>query len=276
MPPAGLAKLAPLSDCAYFLDVDGTLLEIRPRPQDVVANEELRALLTEIGAACNGALALVSGRMIDDVDRIFAPLALPAAGLHGAEVRFSDGSRTLAQSSVMDVARPRLRQFAADHPGLTLEDKGATLALHFRQRPELAGEVLAALAQFAQDPELAVQEGKMVAELKQVHHNKGAAIAALLETPPFCGRRPVFIGDDLTDESGFQSVNAKGGVSVRIGLAEEADRGAVLASTTRRSCGGSLVRLWRVVEVHAFVGVRLDFLPAYGSFPKGGGQCRLS
>lgn len=220
--PDRLAELAPVSDCAYFLDVDGTLLAIRPRPRDVIADAPLRTLLADLSAAANGALALVSGRMIDDVDHIFDPLVVPAAGLHGAEIRFSNGSRTLAQSSVMDAARPRLRQFAADHQGLALEDKGATLALHFRQRPELAGEVLANLAQLAQEFGLAVQEGKMVAELKEVGHNKGAAIAALLETLPFLGRRPVFIGDDLTDESGFQLVNARSGVSVRIGLAEGA------------------------------------------------------
>lgn len=222
LPLDRLAELAPVSDCAYFLDVDGTLLAIRPRPQDVIADAPLRTLLAELSAAANGALALVSGRMIDDVDRIFDPLVVPAAGLHGAEIRFPDGSRTLAQSSVMEPARPRLRQFAADRQGLALEDKGATLALHFRRRPELAGEVLAILAQLAQEFGLAVQEGKMVAELKEAGHNKGAAIAALLETPPFLGRRPVFIGDDLTDESGFQLVNARSGVSVRIGLAEGA------------------------------------------------------
>jgi len=219
MPPGGLAKAAPASGSAYFLDVDGTLLDIRPRPEDVVADEGLRILLTALAAAADGALALVSGRRIDDIDRIFAPLAFPAAGLHGAEIRFPDGSRILAQSGVMDFARPELGAFVARHPGLRLEDKGATLAVHFRQRPELASEVLRALAAVAHEG-LAVQEGKMVAELKQVQYAKGAAIASLLEAAPFLGRRPVFIGDDLTDESGFCFVNAQGGVSIRVGPAE--------------------------------------------------------
>jgi trehalose 6-phosphate phosphatase len=222
LPSGGLARLAPAPTSAYFLDVDGTLLEIRPKPGDVVADESLRQLLANLGVAAAASLALVSGRKIDDLDRIFAPMVLPAAGLHGAEIRFSDGSRTRAQSGVMDVARPTLRVFAAAHPGLMLEDKGATLALHFRQRPELERQVLAVLEPFAKDSDLAVQPGKMVAELKQMGHTKATGVAALLATSPFLGRRPVFIGDDLTDESGFAFVNAKGGVSVRIGAPESA------------------------------------------------------
>jgi len=220
LPPGGLAKLAPASSCAYFFDVDGTLLEIKPRPEDVVSDEELRQLLVALGLAANGALALVSGRMINDIDRIFAPLALPAAGLHGAEIRFPDGARTRVQSAVMDEARPKLGDFVAAHPGARLEDKGATLAVHFRQRPELEGDVRAFLAGFAQGG-LAVQEGKLVAELKQGQYNKGVAIAALLQEAPFLGRRPVFIGDDLTDEKGFRLVNEKGGITVRVGPPED-------------------------------------------------------
>ncbi|MEJ0095544.1 MAG: trehalose-phosphatase [Methylocella sp.] len=222
MPAGGLARLAPPSTSAYFLDVDGTLLEIRPQPGDVVSDEFLRALLTKVRAAADGALALVSGRKIDDLDRIFAPIVLPAAGLHGAEIRFADGSRIAAEDGVMDAARPKLREFAAAHPGLILEDKGATLALHFRQRPELEAKVLAALQPFAENPDLAVQPGKMVAELKQVAHTKATAIAALLASPPFIGRRPVFIGDDLTDEGGFAFVNERGGISARIGAPQAA------------------------------------------------------
>ncbi len=122
----------------------------------------------------------------------------------------------------MDAARPKLRDFAARYRGLMLEDKGATLALHFRQRPELADEVLAILQSVAQAPDLAVQRGKMVAELKQASHSKATAVEALMRSAPFAGRTPVFIGDDLTDESGFAFVNAQGGVSVRVGAAKGA------------------------------------------------------
>lgn len=217
--PGDLAKIAPPTACAYFLDVDGTLLEIRPRPEDVVADHALRTLLAALAAGASGALGLVSGRRIDDVDRIIAPLVFPTAGLHGAEIRFPDGSQTTPQTSVMDSIRPPLVNFIAAHPGLRLEDKGATVAVHFRQIPELAGEVLGFLDTLAQNAGLSVQEGKMVAELKQAHHDKGKGIAALMERLPFSSRKPVFIGDDLTDESGFQFVNAVGGISVRVGLA---------------------------------------------------------
>jgi len=220
MQPGDLARIASLSSCAYFLDADGTLLDIMPRPEDVVADDGLRELLAELAFVARGALALVSGRAIKDIDRIFAPLVFPAAGLHGAEIRFPDRSRSGSPNdSAMDGVRPPLADFMTAHPGLRLEDKGAALAIHFRQTPELGDEVLEFLGALAQQSGLAVQEGKMVAELKQAHHDKGNGIAALLARPPFSGRKPVFIGDDLTDESGFLFVNAQGGVSVRVGPA---------------------------------------------------------
>jgi trehalose 6-phosphate phosphatase len=220
MQPGDLARIAPLSSCAYFLDVDGTLLDIMPRPEDVVSDDGLRTLLAGLFGAARGALALVSGRTIADIDRIFAPLVFPVSGVHGAEIRFPDRSRgSNPNDGAMDAARAPLAGFVAAHPGLSLEDKGAALTIHFRRRPELAHEVLEFLVALAQQSGLAVQEGKMVAELKQPHHDKGNGIAALLARPPFLGRKPVFIGDDLTDESGFLFVNARGGVSVRVGAA---------------------------------------------------------
>jgi trehalose 6-phosphate phosphatase len=219
LPPGDLARLAPLATSAYFLDVDGTLLELKPRPEDIVADEILRALLAGLAAATSGALGLVSGRKIDDLDRIFAPLIFPAVGLHGAEIRFSDGTRRAPPTGAMDAVRAPLSDFTTARPGLRLEDKGAALAVHFRQAPELGGEVLEFLGKLAQKTGLAMQPGKMVAELKGAHHDKGSGIAALLATAPFTTRKPVFIGDDLTDESGFLFVNAQGGVSVRAGPA---------------------------------------------------------
>ncbi len=221
MQPGDLARIAPCSSCAYFLDVDGTLLDIMPRPEDVVADAALRTLLAGLAGAACGALALVSGRTIADIDRIFAPLVFPAAGMHGGEIRFPDKSRSSSPDGAMDQVRPPLAGFVAAHPGLRLEDKGAALAIHFRQTPDLADEVLEFLGKVAHQSGLAVQQGKMVAELKEARHDKGKGIAALLANPPFSGRKPVFIGDDLTDESGFLFVNALGGVSVRVGLAAE-------------------------------------------------------
>ena len=219
LPPGELTKLAPLSSSAYFLDVDGTLIEIKPRPEDVAADEVLRTMLAELAAAAGGALGLVSGRTIDDLDRIFAPLIFPAVGLHGAEIRFSDGARLVPPLGAMDAVREPLAKFIAAHAGLRLEDKGAALAVHFRQAPDLAGEVLKFVGALAENSGLAVQPGKMVAELKDARHDKGNGIAALLANPPFTSRKPVFIGDDLTDESGFLFVNTQGGISVRAGPA---------------------------------------------------------
>jgi len=189
-----------------------------PRPEDVVADEGLRTLLAGLVGAARGAVGLVSGRAIEDIDRIFAPLILPVSGLHGAEIRFPDRSRgSSPNDGAMDGVRQSIAGFVAAHPGLRLEDKGAGLAIHFRRVPELGDEVLDFLGLLAQQSGLTVQEGKMVAELKQAHHDKGKGIAALLASPPFLGRKPVFIGDDLTDESGFLFVNARGGISVRVG-----------------------------------------------------------
>ena len=205
--------------CAFFFDVDGTLLELAPRPQDVVSDPILRSLLQTLLRRAGGALALISGRSLADLDRIFSPFSFAAAGLHGAEIRYPDGDLRAASSHLMDHARPRVARFVAEHPGLLLEDKGATIAVHFRQRPELGASVLAFLNEFTPGDDIAVQEGKLVAELKPALFDKGAAIESLLQRPPFAGRSAIFFGDDLTDEAGFAFVNRAGGLSVRIGVA---------------------------------------------------------
>ncbi|HXW71356.1 MAG TPA: trehalose-phosphatase [Methylocella sp.] len=215
--PCGLAELAPPASSAYFLDVDGTLLEIKPRPEDVMASGDVLALLRGLESAAGGALGLVSGRRIDDLDRIFFPLVFPAAGLHGAELRFANGQRVSCDGAALAIVRPAIVDYTKRHPKLRLEDKGASLAVHYRQAPELEIAVLAFLAERATENGLSVQPGKMVAELKEARHDKGRGIAALYESPPFHGRKPLFIGDDLTDENGFDFVNACGGISVRVG-----------------------------------------------------------
>ncbi len=205
---------------SVFFDVDGTLLDIKPSPQDVVADVGLKALILHLIAKLDGALALISGRSIADVDRIFRPLLLPTAGLHGAEIRLPNGSHRYADSKAMDHARPSVHRFVADNPGLVLEDKGATLAVHYRMRPELASHVLSFMSSFAPADDIAIQEGKFVVELKPALYDKSTAIAEFCAIPPFIGRTPIFIGDDLTDEVGFAYVNAHGGASLRIGYPE--------------------------------------------------------
>ena len=207
---------------AFFLDVDGTLLDFRERPEDVVADTALLEILKRLRDKANGALALVSGRMISDLDRIVAPLSLPAAGVHGAELRFSDGRREAAAGTAIAEVREAAASFVAAHEGLRLEDKGgAAIAVHYRQAPDRKEDVRAFLERTVTDDALTIQHGKMVAEVKPAGCHKGKAIEALMATPPFAGRTPLFMGDDLTDEHGFESVNRLGGASVRIGGADE-------------------------------------------------------
>lgn len=216
----GLWELMPCSTSAFFFDVDGTLLDIKPHPADVVADAGLKSLLLQLAAKTKGALALVSGRMIEDIDRIFVPLVLPAAGLHGGQIRLSQTVEMLASRQNIDLARPEVSAFVEKFQGLMLEDKGATLAIHFRQCPELSEIVRISVEELASRHGLEAQEGKMVVELKPSAFDKGTAITNFLTEPPFFGRRPVFFGDDLTDEKGFEAVNRVGGISVKIGSFE--------------------------------------------------------
>jgi trehalose 6-phosphate phosphatase len=216
-------------DWAYFLDVDGTLIEIAERPEAVCVPDSLIGLLATLQRASGGACALVSGRKISELDTMFAPLRLPASGVHGMERRHRDGAILAvdprdrdhdveALQTALAQARVALTAFVDDHPGLGLEDKGTALAIHYRAAPALGEHVAAAGdALLALYPVLVAQPGKMVLELKPRGVDKGVAIRRHLDEPPFLGRRPVYVGDDLTDEHGFMAVNALDGVSVRVG-----------------------------------------------------------
>lgn len=208
-----------LSGIALFLDVDGTLLEIAARPQSVSVPEELRQRLRALSHANGGAVALVSGRRIADLDRLFAPLTLPSAGLHGFEYRdFSGAFRTrpAPSAAALETARAAMLHLARRHSGLLVEDKQFALALHYRAAPQLEQAVTAAMREIASSvaSELELQRGKMVVELRPLGATKAKAVAAFLAEPPFAGRTPVFVGDDLTDESAFELVNRLEGLSV--------------------------------------------------------------
>lgn len=209
------------AETAFFLDVDGTLLGFKDRPEDVVADAELVDLLSRLKEVSGRAVALVSGRTLADLDRIVAPLVLPAGGVHGADLRFADGRRETMNGAVLDEIRARAQAFVKSRPGLRLEDKGTTIAVHFRAAPALAGEVGRFLEDAVAHHDLMIQHGKMVAEVKSRRSHKGTAIEVLMESPPFRGRKPLFIGDDLTDEHGFETVNAMGGVSIKVGGEDE-------------------------------------------------------
>ena len=216
-PPPGLRA----AEIALFLDVDGTLLEIEREPGAVHVPERLCHILEQLHSATGGALALVSGRSLDQLDRLFSPLRLSAAGLHGLERRNLGVKieRAAPDPAAFERARRRLEAFADAHEGVLLEDKGLTLALHYRKAPEAANAAIAAAEAAVAESEgaLVLLHGKMVCELKPPGIDKGRAIAAFLDEPPFAGRLPVFAGDDVTDETGFETINRQSGVSIRIG-----------------------------------------------------------
>jgi trehalose 6-phosphate phosphatase len=209
------------ADIALFLDVDGTLLEIASEPDAVQVPPRLRRMLQQLQSATGGALALISGRSLDRLDRLFAPLCLSAAGLHGLERRNLGlrVERATPDPAALERARRRLAGFVAAHEGVLLEDKGLTLALHYRKAPKMAAAAVAAAEATVAESRgaLVLLHGKMVCELKPPGVDKGRAIAAFLEEPPFAGRQPVFAGDDVTDEAGFVTINRQAGVSIRIG-----------------------------------------------------------
>jgi trehalose 6-phosphate phosphatase len=217
-----IGKLPPALDpgAALFLDVDGTLLEIAARPDLVEVPAWLPGLVARCAEERGEALALISGRSLGQLDRLFQPWRGAAAGLHGAERRRADGSFAPAcASEAIARLRPRLADLARTGTGLAIEDKGAALALHYRAVPEREAEILAFAERLsrAAAPGLRLIEGKMVVEFVPAEADKGTAISAFLAEPPFRGRRPVFVGDDATDEDGFAAVDRHAGISVRVG-----------------------------------------------------------
>jgi trehalose 6-phosphate phosphatase len=190
----------------------------------------LDALRTQLG----GALALVSGRPIAFLDERLAPHRFDIAGLHGAQIRLGDDTRTQAEAPDLQEAVRELVRFANSHVGIIVEDKRISVALHWRLAPELHEDALELMRRVAGrvGPSVRLQEGKAVAEIVPAGASKGNAIAWLMSTPRYAGRRAVFIGDDITDEAGFEAVNAMGGLSIRIGSDHDSRAQLRLASPT--------------------------------------------
>jgi trehalose 6-phosphate phosphatase len=226
VPPRDFA--AGRHDWALFLDIDGTLLEIAPTPQSVHTGRADATLIAALYEKTGGALALVSGRSLATIDALFSPLKLPAAGQHGVERRDARGRvhRSAFSPGLLKKAAEHIRGFAESHAGLVFEDKGYSMALHYRLAPRLAGAAHAIVREAARSvgDSVEVQRGKMVAELKPAGHDKGKAIAAFMRERPFAGRLPVFLGDDLTDEDGFRVMEQLGGHSIKIGSGATAAR----------------------------------------------------
>jgi len=205
---------------ALFLDFDGTLVDLAATPGMVLVPAELLHLLEQVSARLDGAMAIVSGRSVDDLSRLLVGFPGVLVGQHGLERRRADG-RIIRWSTDPGHAliRRAVAEFAARHEGVTIEDKGATVAVHFRSAPWLESECKTLAGQLADASGGALEaiDGKMVVELVPEGSGKGGAIAALHAEPPFVGRVPVFVGDDSADEEGFAVVHSLGGISVHVG-----------------------------------------------------------
>jgi trehalose 6-phosphate phosphatase len=225
---------------ALFLDVDGTMLDIAPVPEAVKVPEGLYRALSSLFESLGGALAVVSGRPIKQIDQLFKPLVLPASGEHGFEIRRVPGTpvERLQPPAALNLLRPTITDLAKRMPGVIPEYKSGTIALHFRQVPHAAASLLGAIEAMigAHSEQFAIQPGKMVYEIKPRGVDKGRAIAQLMMAPPFASRIPVFVGDDVTDEYGFAAVREMNGRSIHVG-ASHGSADAVLPSPSH-------VRAW--------------------------------
>ena len=227
---------------ALFLDFDGTLVDIAPTPDTIRPARALAPLLAELCRALEGAVAIVSGRPVAEIDNWLAPLQLAVAGQHGMEMRLPGTAVGAPRAAAaLDPARKALTALAAERPGLMVEDKGLAVAIHYREAPDEADAVLELTARLEHEArgQVARIPGKMVVELLPAGGGKGGAIERFLAAAPFAGRLPVFLGDDVTDEDGFAAVNRLGGVSVLVGAA-------------RATAAGH--RLDDVAAVHAWLG----------------------
>jgi tRNA nucleotidyltransferase (CCA-adding enzyme) len=205
-------------DAALFLDFDGTLVDLAETPEAIEVPPALVALLTDLHELLGGALAIVSGRQIDAIDRFLAPLRLPAAGEHGVQRRDADGQMREQRAPDLAFVLEAANRLANEHTGLLIERKHAAIALHYRQAPELEAVCRAAMTAVVDgQPQLELLHGKFVFEVKPSGVNKGVAIDAFMKEAPFAGRVPVFAGDDTTDETGFAVVQPRGGIAIKVG-----------------------------------------------------------
>lgn len=225
---------------SLFLDFDGTLVELAPLPDAIRPATGLNRRLQSLAGRLDGRLAVVSGRAIADIERHVGPLPLAAAGSHGSDIRRADGSKVGAgPQAIAPEIEANLRAFAAEQ-GLDYEHKPHGGALHYRAQPEREDAARTFARQLATQHGWGVQEGKSVVELVAVDASKGAAVRTLMAEPPFAGSRPVFVGDDLTDEAGFEACADLGGCGILVG---------------RRSPTGAAFALPDVGSVHRWLGL---------------------
>ena len=211
-----------LSETAILLDIDGTLLDLMPTPREVWVPPGLTKTLNRLFARTNGALAMVSGRSLNDIDLIFAPEQFPAVGGHGAEMRIDPDSESVAAHAppLDKELKRRLAAIAHLSPGILLEDKGYSLALHYRLAPHAEKAIYAAVSLIRADlpnAPIEVLPGKCVCEIKHSGFTKATGVRELMTREPFRGRRPLFIGDDVTDETVFGIMPDYDGLAFSVG-----------------------------------------------------------
>jgi trehalose 6-phosphate phosphatase len=217
-----LSLPAALDQFAILLDVDGTILDLAPTPREVFVSHALRDTLRRLWERTQGAVAFVSGRPVNELDLIFAPLQLPAIGGHGAELRTVAGAAAGAPrlAPLDSRVKQRFAAIAEAGPGIVLEDKGYSLALHYRLAPDKETLVRAAAAKIysdLKDASIELLPGKLVVEVKQTGVTKAIAVRELMTYPPFAGRRPIFMGDDVTDLGVFEILPDFNGIGISVG-----------------------------------------------------------
>lgn len=239
-PPPPATHPLGLDEVAILLDIDGTIIDIAPTPREVWVPPALLNTLSVLLKRTDGALALVSGRSLDDIDILFAPLRLPVIGGHGAETRRTPEGEVDRHRAVPldDDLRRRFAAIKSLGRGIIVEDKGYGLALHYRLAPELKQAVrdyAAAICVELPPNTIEVLSGKAVVEIKPVGFNKGIAVRELMRQPPFAGRAPVFIGDDKTDETVFAVLPELGGIGISVGRMVEGVKGHFKAPSDVRT-----------------------------------------
>jgi trehalose 6-phosphate phosphatase len=208
-----------LDGASLLLDLDGTLLDLVDRPDEVRADDKLVNLLSDLQAKLEGRLAVISGRSINKIDTILGAAAhgLAVAGSHGLEFRWNDEIVRPQRPEELEIAASRLRPFVEDHPGMILEEKSLGVALHYRMSPWVEHRAHALAHELAEELGLFVQPGKMMVELRAAGGDKGTAVERLMGHAPMAGTIPVFAGDDLTDEPGFAAARRLGGHGILVG-----------------------------------------------------------
>lgn len=217
LPPASVD----MTRTALLLDVDGTLLDIAATPAAVVVPPTLRSVLADLIERADGAVALVSGRTVETIDKLLAPLVMPAIGGHGAEMRIADGAAIFQRPFLLnDALREKLHRLAETDPGILVEDKSHSVALHYRLAPDREAFLKKSVNEIvagAPDGDVEFLMGKSVIDVKSKLFSKGSAVKELMACEPFAGRTPLFIGDDTTDESVFAVLPDLDGTGYSVG-----------------------------------------------------------